>query len=278
MDPVVHVKTNNGDFYFDEIVVTLPLGCLQRHTVEFSPSLPYELNQAIKNVSYSSLEKIFIAFPTAFWHESSQSGMELPDKDEKVVHLPHFVHYLRSLDDNRRPWTIEMNPLSFNPASDDSTKAIVLITTYGACASHLASLLQDLKQNTPEYVQAVGEFFRPYYSLLPNYQSESLDCRPVAAIATNWKNDPLTGFGSYTNFQISKAGSSEDRMSIDNDIRTMRLGTPERGIWFAGEHTAPFVAVGTTSGAYWSGEMAGVKVLRENGLLRQVNWEKQAVI
>ncbi len=28
----------------------------------------------------------------------------------------------------------------------------------------------------------------------------------------------------------------------------------ERGIWFAGEHTAPFIALGTTTGAYWSGE------------------------
>ena len=40
---------------------------------------------------------------------------------------------------------------------------------------------------------------------------------------------------------------------------------PERGIWLAGEHTAPFVAVGTTTGAYWSGEMVGMRVLRVCG-------------
>lgn len=25
-------------------------------------------------------------------------------------------------------------------------------------------------------------------------------------------------------------------------------------MWLAGEHTAPFIALGTTTGAYWSGE------------------------
>lgn len=34
----------------------------------------------------------------------------------------------------------------------------------------------------------------------------------------------------------------------------MRKGVPERGLWFAGEHTAPFVALGTVTGAYWAGE------------------------
>ena len=34
----------------------------------------------------------------------------------------------------------------------------------------------------------------------------------------------------------------------------MRKGVPERGIWIAGEHTAPFVALGTVTGAWWAGE------------------------
>lgn len=31
-------------------------------------------------------------------------------------------------------------------------------------------------------------------------------------------------------------------------------GMSDRGVWFAGEHTAPFVALGTVTGAWWSGE------------------------
>jgi hypothetical protein len=36
----------------------------------------------------------------------------------------------------------------------------------------------------------------------------------------------------------------------------------ERGVWFAGEHTAEFVAVGTTVGAYWSGDEVAGRVCR----------------
>lgn len=34
----------------------------------------------------------------------------------------------------------------------------------------------------------------------------------------------------------------------------------ERGVWLAGEHTAPFVGLGTTSGAYWSGEAVAGRI------------------
>lgn len=40
-------------------------------------------------------------------------------------------------------------------------------------------------------------------------------------------------------------------------------------MWFAGEHTAPFVALGTTTGAYWSGERAAGMVCGRLGLGRE---------
>lgn len=48
---------------------------------------------------------------------------------------------------------------------------------------------------------------------------------------------------------------------IDDCFRTLRRGLPERGIWFAGEHTAPFFALGTSTGAYWSGESAATRLI-----------------
>lgn len=41
---------------------------------------------------------------------------------------------------------------------------------------------------------------------------------------------------------------------------------PERGIWLAGEHTAPFVALGTVTGAYWAGEGVAKRIVRAYGL------------
>lgn len=59
---------------------------------------------------------------------------------------------------------------------------------------------------------------------------------------------------------------ADDEVHIDEDIEVIRQGCPERGIWFAGEHTAPFVALGTVTGAYWSGEVVARRVLAAYGL------------
>ena len=40
---------------------------------------------------------------------------------------------------------------------------------------------------------------------------------------------------------------------------------PERGVWLAGEHTAPFVALGTVTGAWWSGEGVGRRIVAAYG-------------
>lgn len=80
---------------------------------------------------------------------------------------------------------------------------------------------------------------------------------------TQWQNDPFSGYGSYSNFQVGLDHG-------DKDIEIMRdgdgLSKAGRGIWFAGEHVAPFVAVGTTTGAYWSGEAVGRSILERYGV------------
>lgn len=52
----------------------------------------------------------------------------------------------------------------------------------------------------------------------------------------------------------------------EGDILALREGIVERGIWFAGEHTAPFVALGTVTGAYWAGEGVGKRILEAYGM------------
>lgn len=143
----------------------------------------------------------------------------------------------------------------------------------------------------------LSAFFHPYYSLLPNYNPASPSCQPIKILSTDWQHDEFAGWGSYTNFQVSaarKAGNGdissettedtglthkeengkdeiyerdeESDIHLDRDIEALRQGCPDRGIWFAGEHTAPFVALGTVTGAYWSGEAVGRKVLAAYGI------------
>ena len=101
-------------------------------------------------------------------------------------------------------------------------------------------------------------WFKPYYSRLPNYDEASPDCQPSACFATNFLKDEFAGNGSYTNFQVGLENG-------DKDIRVMREGLPRQGLWLAGEHTAPFVALGTATGAYWSGELVGRRIAESYG-------------
>jgi hypothetical protein len=45
----------------------------------------------------------------------------------------------------------------------------------------------------------------------------------------------------------------------------MRTGVPAEGVWLAGEHTAPFVALGTVTGAYWSGVGVARRIVQGSG-------------
>ena len=111
----------------------------------------------------------------------------------------------------------------------------------------------------PEYTSALWRLFEPYVSFLPNYDAASSDCQPVDALATAWVNDELAGNGSYTNFPVGLEQG-------DEDVEVLRQGMPEAGIWLAGEHTAPFVALGTVTGAYWAGEGVARRILRAYGV------------
>ncbi|KAK6841752.1 hypothetical protein PG987_002612 [Apiospora arundinis] len=138
---------------------------------------------------------------------------------------------------------------SLDPSTSQPT---LLFYTYGDQSRYLTNEVGKLQ--TQEKKDAfLYDFFRPYYSRLPHYDAESPDCKPVGSFATDWLHDELAGNGSYSNFQV---GMTEG----DEDIAVMREGLPERGLWLAGEHTAPFVALGTATGAYWSGESVGRRI------------------
>jgi len=47
------------------------------------------------------------------------------------------------------------------------------------------------------------------------------------------------------------------------DVEVMRYGVPERRLWFAGEHCAPFEECGTVAGAYLSGEAVAGRMLEQ---------------
>ncbi|KKA20664.1 Monoamine oxidase [Rasamsonia emersonii CBS 393.64] len=253
------VTSANGEVYhFDEVVVTCPLGWLKQNKSVFVPELPQRLSAAIDNISYGRLEKIYVTFPRAFWHVASEpqsknggsagigTGTEYPPPFTQFLE-PSYVDYPKE-----GSWNQQCVSLAALPPN--CAHPTLLFYLYGPCATYVVSKIKDLDQSSESYYNFLNDFLHPFYSCLPHYSPSSADCKPVALFASQWQNDPFAGNGSYSNFQVGlEAG--------DKDIETMRIGMgPDRGIWFAGEHTAPFVGLGTTTGAYWSGERAAGQI------------------
>jgi hypothetical protein len=268
---------------FDEVVMTAPLGWLKRNTNAFTPALPERFTQAIKNLGYGHLDKVYITFPTAFWNTSTSittaatasltshdftkpntTATTAPihqatsDSPVNPAHYPGFTHWNHPTyapSTNSSAWNQEAVNLAALPGQ--TAHSTLLFYTHGPTSLHIANLLAS---NPPEqHKPLLIDFFAPYFSLLPNYTENSAECRPTAVLATAWANDELAGYGSYCNFQTGlQAG--------DEDVEVLRKGMPERGVWVAGEHCAPFVALGTVTGAYWSGEGVAKRLAEVWGL------------
>ncbi|KAI1438419.1 FAD/NAD(P)-binding domain-containing protein [Xylaria sp. CBS 124048] len=232
---------------FDEVVFTAPLGWLKQHPDVFNPAPPARFTRAIRDIGYGCLEKVYISFPKAFWRSSR------PEDDmQGIVQLlaPNYAS-----DSNPNRWHQEIVELaSFTPADSHPT---LLFYTYGDQSKFITSEVAKLpsKEKKDAFLY---EWFKPYYSRLPRYDETSPDCQPAACYSTNWLGDDLAGNGSYSNFQVGLENG-------DVHIETMREGLPDRGLWLAGEHTAPFVAIGTATGAYWSGESVGKRIVQAYG-------------
>lgn len=252
----VAVSTNakEASVLCDEVVVTVPLGYLKRNLDSFSPPLPNHLTKAISHISYGRLEKVYITFPAAYWHDDSSAA-------ENVSFFTQFLHPTYAAEQNPDAWNMEAASLALLPG--ESAHPTLLFYMHGPCAEHVTSLINGLDPESSEYYNRLQRFFEPYYSRLRSYDASSADCTPKAVLATNWQNDEFAGYGSYTNCQVSHG---EEQIFLDKDIETLRYGAPERNLWFAGEHTAPFVALGTVTGAYWSGEAVAKRILHAYGM------------
>lgn len=235
---------------FDELVVTCPLGWLQKNPEAFDPPLPAALTRAIGSISYGCLEKVYISFPRAFWLD--------PDPAVAGRTVRGFAQWLApgfARDTNPRRWTVEVVELA--SLAPEASHPTLLFYIYGSQSRHVVDGVAALPAGA-QRDKFLYDFFSPYYSRLPNFDAADPDCVPVCSYATTWLADDLAGNGSYSNFQV---GLKEG----DKDIRTMREGWPSKGVWLAGEHTAPFVALGTATGAYWSGESVGRRVAEVYG-------------
>jgi len=275
---VVVIEVEGRQEEYDEVIVTAPLGWLQRNQdTFFDPPLPERLSKAIKNIGYGNLDKVLITFPKAFWeeenrdisspqggdtssnskalapnvtattqpyHQASQSSQQQSQSDDANGHYPPFTLFYSDKESHIQ------NAMNLAGLPKTCAHPTLLFYIFGSCAAEVSKLTSDTD---------IINYFRPHFSLIQNYSSSNPDCEPSAVLSTNWTTDELAGYGSYSTF---RTGLEEG----DADIEIMREGLPERHVWFAGEHTSPFEAFGTVTGAYWSGEGVAGRILKVYGM------------
>lgn len=196
------------------------------------------------------VSQVYISFPKAFWLSEDEHGRKIQG----------FVQWLSpdyAPSSNPNRWNQEAVELA--SLAPEAAHPTLLFYIFGEQSRYLTTSVAELKDQA-EKDRFLFSFFEPYYSRLPHYSASLEECKPSGCLATGWVKDELAGFGSYCNFQV---GLEEG----DKDIETMREGLPERGLWLAGEHAAPFVALGTATGAYWSGESVGRRIAEAYGRL-----------
>lgn len=70
----IKVTDEKGNVYLSKyIIVTVPLGCLKKNLIEFKPELSDRIKEAINNLEFFNMNKVFVEFEDRFWKEEEMS-------------------------------------------------------------------------------------------------------------------------------------------------------------------------------------------------------------
>ena len=67
-DALTTVTTSDGSTYSaTKVIITVPLGVLQKQSIKFVPELNSKKTAAINRLGMGVMDKLWLEFPTAFW-------------------------------------------------------------------------------------------------------------------------------------------------------------------------------------------------------------------
>lgn len=65
---IIQVLTVDGEnFSASQVVITVPLGVLKKHQIQFLPDLSQQKKQAIQSLGFGTFNKLFVRFNECFW-------------------------------------------------------------------------------------------------------------------------------------------------------------------------------------------------------------------
>ena len=172
------VSTANETFHADSVIVTVPLGCLHRNVIKFTPGLPDRVQKAISNLGFGVFEKLFIRFSEPWWL--------LPTDDVHSICIECYRFPTLSSIAKHFPGG-RLNFISL--ARTNHPQPVWLAFTTNKVARFLVS---KSKSNLKAMLQT------NYIPMLPNYDAKNPVCQIIDVDCSLWSQDELSGFGSYT--------------------------------------------------------------------------------
>ena len=265
------VQTNTNDFDF--VVSSLPLGCLKesvlsteavargkpalQHAVQFDPPLPPSKVDAIQNVGYGLLNKVYLQFPHAFWR--AKNGATVNDlKGTPFLHPTEYAFANASAINPQHFMFKDIGRMKYpsTTPNDDviivDPPAILMTMISGKDAVKLE------RSSDENVICSVMITLRTLYSRVEVPQ-------PIHFKVTRWGSDPYSR-GCYT--YMAPGCTDQDYLELarplsGNKERGMRAATgTSMRLFFAGEHTTESHP-STAHGAYLSGGDAAKRILLE---------------
>lgn len=121
---LIDLTTHDNHHYSSKyVLITVPLGCLKAHSIEFIPSLPGWKQQAIDQMGFGLSNKIFLQFPWTFWDEkfdgiaiaASRFCFYLCFPHDHILNLYVCGHVARALESLTDEEIVEQSLASLQP-------------------------------------------------------------------------------------------------------------------------------------------------------------------
>jgi len=203
IDNGVVVKTDKKNYTCQYVMLTVSLGVLKHGDITFIPPLPSSKMEAIHNVGFGTIGKIFLEYPQP-WAQIDPK--QIPDFSYSFIRRNERIWR----DDPVGPWQDGVHDM----VCDAKNPTVVTLWTIGHSARK-AGLLPE-HQLLQEADALVRKFLLPSIPNLPS---------PVSALSPSWSTNPLIR-GTYSfNSPSTPLGSRKV------------LAEPVRRILFAGEAT-----------------------------------------
>ncbi|XP_014090109.2 peroxisomal N(1)-acetyl-spermine/spermidine oxidase [Bactrocera oleae] len=237
IDAAVRVDCEDGrTFYADHVICTIPLGVLKStHKTLFTPELPHYKQEAIENLMFGTVDKIFLEYDRPFMSTSISEIMLLWDDEKYDLHLSDEER--NSKEYLSKNWYKKI--YSFAKVSE----TLLLAWVSGREAEYMETLSHE------EVAEKCTEILRAFLK-------DPYVPKPKLCVCTSWKSQPYT-CGSYTSIPI---GATQEDIELLAQPLYVNPQAQKPAVVFAGEHThSNFYS--TVHGAYLTGRTAAQYIL-----------------